>query len=538
MTLAARPSQASVEEMDEITGMADQQVEEEDSDEEQSGCEKPAGGGVVAASSNSDEERVQVIGFDTSPNAEESPESQAGDIDAFVIASARQARLEDTSASVPQPAGSHVPELQVASEPPSTSQALVPSLDAEPERIRSGSQSSTAAAKAAAVLLSSASDAPEFVVSGATAREDGRLAASSSGVGIGLSPALLAAYRPENRGGQTATGASGRRRLATFFTATDSADEDSMGASDETLQTLMREVKVAASLSHRHVVRQRGAQVRRDGQAIFLMMDLVAGGSLRQLIREFGAVDDGLAAAYTKQVLLGLRYLHSRGIIHRDLKPGNILITRSGTLKLADFGAARDITTLGDTGHAELQNSLKQMRGTVPYMSPEVVTQQGAGKPDDVWSLGGCALFMLTGKDPWTGALARPQPDPGAQRNSEETKPADAYAATPGADELHSATPDQNSAPAPKRVPKTTAEAVEAAAALIAREDASPISGADPAFGLSLAFHIAKAPAGPPLPAHLSAGAESFLNRCFQRDGTRRPTADELLHHEWIARDA
>ncbi|KAA0151682.1 hypothetical protein FNF29_04368 [Cafeteria roenbergensis] len=244
---------------------------------------------------------------------------------------------------------------------------------------------------------------------------------------------------------------------------------DGEDTSDESLLSLMREARVAASLVHRHVVRQRGARVREDGRALFLGMDLVAGGSLRQLVREFGSVDDGLAASYAKQILLGLAYLHGRGVIHRDLKPANILATRSGTLKLADFGAARQLMNLGGTAQLELEASLKQMRGTVPYMSPQVVCEQGAGPADDVWALGGCVLFMLTGRDPWHEAVAAGPSDPGV--------------------------------------------------------------------AVALAYHIAKAPAGPALPEGLSEGALKFLGRCFDRDAKQRPSAATLLLDPWLPAD-
>ena len=237
---------------------------------------------------------------------------------------------------------------------------------------------------------------------------------------LGSAEARLVGARSAAAGSESRPVRRSGARLRTMRTTDaeeESVDDTDAGASDATLFTLMREAKVAASLKHRHVVRQRGAQVRSDGGAIFLAMDLVAGGSLQRLVREFGPVAERLAAAYTRQIVLGLDYLHGREVIHRDLKPANILATQSGTLKLADFGAARQLTKLGETGHVELQESLRQMRGTVPYMSPQVVRQQGAGPADDVWAVGGCALFMLTGRDPWhelTGRGGGGGADPGA----------------------------------------------------------------------------------------------------------------------------
>lgn len=75
---------------------------------------------------------------------------------------------------------------------------------------------------------------------------------------------------------------------------------------------------------------------------------------------------------YTRQIAEGVAYLHNRHIIHRDIKGGNVLVSGSGCLKLADFGCSKQLQGLRTTA---LENSLKAIRGSVPWMAPEVIRQ-------------------------------------------------------------------------------------------------------------------------------------------------------------------
>jgi cell division control protein CDC15 len=94
----------------------------------------------------------------------------------------------------------------------------------------------------------------------------------------------------------------------------------------------------------------------------------VENGSLDCLIRKFGKFPEDLVAIYVLQVLQGLDYLHNQGVIHRDIKGGNILTTKDGVVKLADFGVA---TKLSDS---ENHNSVV---GTPFWMAPEVIEMSG-----------------------------------------------------------------------------------------------------------------------------------------------------------------
>ncbi|CAM9463501.1 unnamed protein product, partial [Phaeothamnion confervicola] len=100
-------------------------------------------------------------------------------------------------------------------------------------------------------------------------------------------------------------------------------------------------------------------------------------------------------AATTRQILLGLNYLHFRGITHRDIKGANVLVCRDGAVKLADFGASKRL------GHESLLSGLK---GTPHWMAPEVIRGQQTARgwfKADVWSVGCTVVEMLTGEMPW-----------------------------------------------------------------------------------------------------------------------------------------
>lgn len=84
-------------------------------------------------------------------------------------------------------------------------------------------------------------------------------------------------------------------------------------------------------------------------------------------------------------IFSGVAYLHSKGIIHRDIKGANILVSDSGIAKLSDFGCSKQLVGLC-TG--SIEESMKAIRGSVPWMAPEVIKQSGHGRSSDIWSIG------------------------------------------------------------------------------------------------------------------------------------------------------
>jgi serine/threonine protein kinase len=124
-------------------------------------------------------------------------------------------------------------------------------------------------------------------------------------------------------------------------------------------------------------------------------MEYIPGGSLRTLIDEYGSLNEKLIKIYVKQILTGLNYLHNKGIVHRDLKSENILIDLNGSIKLTDFNCAGRINPSGDS------NILNSLKGTIPFMAPEVILQNNYGRKADIWSLGCIILEMYTSEAPW-----------------------------------------------------------------------------------------------------------------------------------------
>ena len=91
--------------------------------------------------------------------------------------------------------------------------------------------------------------------------------------------------------------------------------------------------------------------------------------------------------------------MHGKGIIHRDIKPANALVDERGTVKLADFGASKEIK--GGAGGKTLELENQTLKGTPYFMAPEVMTQAGHGRKADIWSIGATVMQMKTGTPPW-----------------------------------------------------------------------------------------------------------------------------------------
>lgn len=97
----------------------------------------------------------------------------------------------------------------------------------------------------------------------------------------------------------------------------------------------------------------------RTAQALHIFLELVPGGSIAGLLDRFGPFGERVVAAYTRQVLAGLAYLHSHAFMHRDIKGANLLVDGEGTVKLADFGASRDLQAL-----QTIESGVKSVQGT------------------------------------------------------------------------------------------------------------------------------------------------------------------------------
>ncbi|MCC8927768.1 Stk1 family PASTA domain-containing Ser/Thr kinase [Rhodococcus sp. I2R] len=134
----------------------------------------------------------------------------------------------------------------------------------------------------------------------------------------------------------------------------------------------------------------------RDRDVAFLVMELVEGGTLRELLRERGPMPPHAAAAVVGPVLGALATAHRAGLVHRDIKPENILISDSGDVKIADFGLVRAVAASNAT-------SASVILGTAAYLSPEQVTTGSANAGSDVYGVGVVLFELLTGRTPFSG---------------------------------------------------------------------------------------------------------------------------------------
>ncbi|MFD0347091.1 protein kinase [Kitasatospora aburaviensis] len=163
----------------------------------------------------------------------------------------------------------------------------------------------------------------------------------------------------------------------------------------------IREAKAVARLAHPNVVNvfDQGA----DGGTVFLAMEYVPGRTLRDLLRDRGALSIRATLDVLEPVLAALGAAHRAGLVHRDVKPENVLITDGGLVKVADFGLVR-VLDAGDGAATSGTATTGTVLGTVSYLAPEQI-RPGAGTDQrvDVYAAGILLYEMLTGHRPHTG---------------------------------------------------------------------------------------------------------------------------------------
>ncbi|MET9773869.1 Stk1 family PASTA domain-containing Ser/Thr kinase [Streptomyces sp. NPDC006367] len=159
------------------------------------------------------------------------------------------------------------------------------------------------------------------------------------------------------------------------------------------VERFIREAKSVARLDHPNVVQvyDQGA----EGAYVYLAMEYIAGCTLRDVLRERGALQPRAALDILEPVLAALGAAHRAGFVHRDMKPENVLIGDDGRVKVADFGLVRAVDTVTSTTGAVL--------GTVSYLAPEQIEQGAADPRVDVYACGVVLYEMLTGGKPHEG---------------------------------------------------------------------------------------------------------------------------------------
>ena len=171
-------------------------------------------------------------------------------------------------------------------------------------------------------------------------------------------------------------------------------------AQDEAfVNRFIREAKAAAALTHPNAVSVQDQGWNTNGvPAVFIVMEMVEGNTLREYLEESGKFGIAQTLQYLTAILGALAAAHKLGIIHRDIKPENILISHDGRIKIADFGLAHG-ALIGSTLTAESSVVL----GSVSYLSPEQVQRGISDSRSDVYSTGILAYELLVGEKPFSG---------------------------------------------------------------------------------------------------------------------------------------
>ena len=154
-----------------------------------------------------------------------------------------------------------------------------------------------------------------------------------------------------------------------------------------------REIQIMQNLHHPHIVRYKGSE--RTDDTLYIFMELVSGGSISALLKKYKTFALLTTKNYTRQILLGVEYLHRENFVHRDIKGPNILVDSQGNVKLADFGASKQLKEL--TSYCE---GCETRTGTPFWMAPEVVRGSKYGRKADIYSVGCVVYEMVSGSGP------------------------------------------------------------------------------------------------------------------------------------------
>ncbi|AQK63633.1 Mitogen-activated protein kinase kinase kinase 1 [Zea mays] len=184
-----------------------------------------------------------------------------------------------------------------------------------------------------------------------------------------------------------------------FFAVKEVSLLDQGSNAQQSIVALEQEIALLGQFEHENIVQYYGTD--KEESKLYIFIELVTQGSLSSLYQKY-KLRESQVSAYTRQILNGLVYLHERNVVHRDIKCANILVHANGSVKLADFGLAKEMSKI---------NMLRSCKGSVYWMAPEVINPKKMYGPSaDIWSLGCTVLEMLTRQIPfpnieWTNAF-------------------------------------------------------------------------------------------------------------------------------------
>ncbi|ORZ25182.1 kinase-like domain-containing protein [Absidia repens] len=160
---------------------------------------------------------------------------------------------------------------------------------------------------------------------------------------------------------------------------------------------IMQEINLLRGMTCPHIVRYIG--FAQDEIYMNIVLEYVENGSLLSTLKAFGSLPEKLVGSYTYKILKGLEYLHSHDVVHCDLKAANILTTKTGDIKLTDFGVSLNLKIKQEDGKGT-------PAGTPNWMAPEVIEMKGACYKSDIWSLACTITELLTGKPPYADLIS------------------------------------------------------------------------------------------------------------------------------------
>ena len=159
-------------------------------------------------------------------------------------------------------------------------------------------------------------------------------------------------------------------------------------------ESITAEIELLSKLDHPNIVKYFDV-VEEDGR-LHVVLEFMENGSLASVRKQFGNFPEAVCAKYMRQVLAGLEYLHGQGVLHRDIKAANILTSKNGVAKLADFGLAARAAAFGDASVAD------EVIGSPYWLPPEIIEMSAAPSAAcDIWSVGCTIIELTTGRPPY-----------------------------------------------------------------------------------------------------------------------------------------